>query len=132
RRGKLRFAGNLCIAGIQWTARYAIVPLLLYSLGHPVNFLQFFILYWMLASLASFVPTPGATGAAEGAFLLVFGQFIPSATLGLAMIGWRFLSFYFLNIAGIVVLTILEIADRKKRPAPQTEPGPEPAEVEAA
>ncbi|HKJ69722.1 MAG TPA: lysylphosphatidylglycerol synthase transmembrane domain-containing protein, partial [bacterium] len=91
RRGKLRFAGNLCIAGIQWTARYAIVPLLLYSLGHPVNFLQFFILYWMLASLASFVPTPGATGAAEGAFLLVFGKFIPSATLGLAMIGWRFL-----------------------------------------
>ncbi len=116
RRGKLRFVVHLGISGFQWTARYAIVPLLLYSLGYQVNFLQFFILYWMLASLASFVPTPGATGAAEGAFLLVFSKFVPSSALGLVMIGWRFLSFYLLNIAGIVVLTVMEIYDRKKDP----------------
>ena len=109
RRGKLRFLVNMGIAGIQWTARYALVPLLLYSLGYRVNFLQFFILYWLLASMASFIPTPGATGAAEGAFLIVFSKYIPSSDLGLVMIGWRFLSFYLLNIAGIVVVLLLEL-----------------------
>ncbi len=124
RHGKMRFVANVLIAGIQWIIRYSIVPLLLYSLGQEVNFLQFFILYWLLASLASFIPTPGATGAAEGAFLLVFSTFIPSAMLGLVMIGWRFLSFYLLNIAGIVVVMILEIQSR-----PDSTPSTEETEL---
>jgi len=124
RHGKLRFVANVLIAGFQWITRYSIVPLLLYSLGQEVNFLQFFILYWLLASLASFIPTPGATGAAEGAFLLVFSTFIPSSMLGLVMIGWRFLSFYLLNIAGIVVVMILEFKSR-----PDSAPSAEETEL---
>lgn len=120
RRGKLRFIVNILISAVQWTARYSIVPLLLFSLGHDVSFLQFFILYFMMAILASFIPTPGATGAAEGAFLVVFGKYISSSALGLIMIGWRFLSFYIYNIAAILVIYIIEFQQRKRTPVPES------------
>mgnify|MGYP006300508773 FL=1 len=52
----------------------------------------------------SLVPTPGATGGAEGLFLILFGGVLSQQTIGTLMIGWRFLDFYFLTVLALLIL----------------------------
>ena len=53
-----------------------------------------------------FVPTPGGTGGAEAAFLLVFSNLIPRAAVGPAMAGWRLITYYFMLLVGVGLLFI--------------------------
>lgn len=54
----------------------------------------------MLAS--AFVPVPGAGIGAEGAFYLFFNSFFPKdGQVGIAMLLWRFITFYFTVIVGV-------------------------------
>lgn len=41
-----------------------------------------------------FVPTPGASGAAEGGAVAVFGLFVPWSVAGVMAVTWRLLSEY--------------------------------------
>ncbi|MFP4565963.1 MAG: YbhN family protein [Spirochaetaceae bacterium] len=112
RRGKQRFAVNVAVAAVQWISRYSIVAVLTLSLGHEVNFLNFLVLQWLLFSIMAFVPTPGATGGAEGLFVLLFRGVLPRGTLGTILIGWRFLDFYFTTVLALAVLSIGHLGTR--------------------
>lgn len=94
RRGKRRFALTFALTAVQWSARYSVITALAAFLGAPVDPFLFFALQWVVFTLMSFVPTPGAAGGAEGAFYLVFGGVLPGAVIGIATAGWRFLTFY--------------------------------------
>lgn len=94
RRGKRRFALTFMLTAVQWSARYSVITALAAFLGAPVDPFLFFGLQWLVFTLMSFVPTPGAAGGAEGAFLLVFGGVLPAEIIGIATAGWRFLTFY--------------------------------------
>lgn len=63
--------------------------------------------------ISSFVPLPGGSGGAEGGFYLFFGMFFSSAgLLSAAMLLWRFLTFYFPILAGLMAYR----ADGKPEP----------------
>ena len=106
RKGKLRFVVNVILAGIQWTAYYMVVVALIHSLGIQVDPVKYFILQWVVFTLMTLIPTPGATGGAETSFLIIYSGIIPHKIIGLIMIGWRFLTFYFLNTFAILLLSI--------------------------
>lgn len=110
--GKLRFALSLSLTGLQWTARYSVVSLLIAFLGAPVQPVLFWLLQWVVFTVASFIPTPGAAGGAEAAFFLVYSPFVPSEVLGLATAGWRFLTFYLL--LGLASILYLLIGERRR------------------
>jgi uncharacterized protein (TIRG00374 family) len=44
--------------------------------------------------ITSFVPVPGASGAAEGGFYLFFKNFFSPSTLAGAVIMWRIMTYY--------------------------------------
>lgn len=51
--------------------------------------------------VSGIVPLPGASGGAEGTFVLVFGTFFPEgSSVAVAVFLWRLLTFYFPVIAG--------------------------------
>jgi len=104
--GKGRFAVNLLLTAIHWTARYSVVTALVLSLGYDVDPVRFFVLQWLVFAIMTMVPTPGATGGAEGVFLIIFGAVLPGNALGTVLIGWRFLDFYFLSILALIILGI--------------------------
>jgi len=106
RRGKIRFAVNVLLSAVHWGARYSVVTALVLSLGYEVDAVRFFVLQWVVFTVMSVIPTPGATGGAEGVFLLVFGAVLPEDALGTILIGWRFLDFYFLSILALLALGI--------------------------
>jgi hypothetical protein len=62
----------------------------------------------------NFVPTPGASGGAEAAFVLVYSALLPEAVIGIATSGWRFLTFYLQLGLGSVVFTAMNVADARR------------------
>lgn len=105
--GKLRFALSLSLTAVQWTARYSIISALVAFLGAPVQPVLFWMLQWVVFTLAAFIPTPGAAGGAEAAFFVVYSPFIPSSLMPLATAGWRFFTFYILlALAGVLYIVL--------------------------
>ncbi|RMH73088.1 MAG: UPF0104 family protein [Gemmatimonadetes bacterium] len=107
--GKLWFLLSMLVTGFQWTCRYSVISALVASLGFPVDVLQFFALQWVVFSLGTLIPTPGATGGIEAAFYLIYRAILPNHIISLAMAGWRFLTFYFLLVIDIVLYFLLSL-----------------------
>ncbi len=116
-RGKSRFALTFGITAVQWTCRYSVVTAIAAFLGADVDPVLFFLLQWVIFTAMLFVPTPGASGGAEAAFLLVYSALLPARIIGVTTAGWRFLTFYLQLTLGSLLFTALNVADARKRRA---------------
>ena len=105
--GRRPFLLSILALSAQWLTRFSILISVLLALGLPNNLLHFFLLQWMVFVAMVLVPTPGATGGAEAAFLLVFGKIIPTGSAGTVLAGWRFLTYYFMLLVGAGLLWAL-------------------------
>ena len=77
-------------------------------------------LQFLLYIAASFTPLPGASGAQEGGFYLFFQNVFPADKLVGALLLWRFFTYYFTLLVGIVAVIYDSVwsmrhADRKHR-----------------
>ncbi|MCI5955991.1 MAG: flippase-like domain-containing protein [Clostridiales bacterium] len=63
---------------------------------------------------ASYTPLPGASGAQEGGFAVLFKHIFPDAQLFVALLLWRF-STYYLSILAGVLLTMAENVNQLRR-----------------
>lgn len=116
RRGKLRFLATWLITAVQWSCRYSVVTALACFLAPQahVDPVLFFLLQWVVFTALNFVPTPGASGGAEAAFVLVYSALLPAAVIGIATAGWRFLTFYLQLGLGSVIFTAMNVADARR------------------
>ncbi len=75
------------------------IPYCIYRMLEPpiVAFSEIFSFQGILFLIISFVPVPGAGGAAEGGFYLFFKNFFSPVNIAGAVIIWRIISYY-LNI----------------------------------
>lgn len=69
---------------------------------------------------ASYTPLPGASGAQEGGFMYYFNGVFPGGTKGLALLIWRFFTYYLFLFVGIVMV-LLEKAGLYRSPHKQPE-----------
>ena len=65
---------------------------------------QVLTLSCLLFISASYTPLPGASGAQEGGFLLYFAGIFREGTIGLALLIWRFFTYYLFLIVGVFVV----------------------------
>lgn len=93
-RGKARLALSLLLTAVQWGARYSVITALIAFLGAPVKPVLFWALQWVVFTLMTLMPTPGAAGGAEVTFAVVYGGLLPVSILAVATAGWRLLTFY--------------------------------------
>ena len=71
----------------------------------------------MLFISASYTPLPGASGAQEGGFLLYFNGIFTEGTIGLALLVWRFFTYYIFLLIGMLFVLgerILHISRERK------------------
>ncbi|HEV7587963.1 MAG TPA: lysylphosphatidylglycerol synthase transmembrane domain-containing protein [Longimicrobium sp.] len=115
-RGKGLFLLTWLITGVQWCCRYSVVTALAFFLAPQaqVDPVLFFLLQWVVFTALNFVPTPGASGGAEAAFVLVYSALLPTSVIGIATAGWRFLTFYVQLALGSVIFTSLNLADARR------------------
>lgn len=55
---------------------------------------------FLLFVSASYTPLPGASGAQEGGFLVYFGSVFTGGTVSVALLVWRFITYYLCLLVG--------------------------------
>ena len=75
---------------------------------------QLLTLSSLLFISASYTPLPGASGAQEGGFLLYFKGIFKDGTIGLALLIWRFFTYYLFLIVGVFTVLLEKIILRRE------------------
>ena len=79
-------------------------------------------LAFMLFISASYTPLPGGSGAQEGGFLYYFRGIFTGGTVGLALLIWRFFTYYLFIFVGLVNLLLEKLIKRRNPPeSPEAE-----------
>ncbi|UCC78562.1 MAG: flippase-like domain-containing protein [Candidatus Zixiibacteriota bacterium] len=114
-RGKLSFLFTVLAAGIGWCSRYGAISALVLGLGLDADPVLFFLLQWVVFSIMTMIPTPGAIGGAEVSFALVYGGLIPSFAIPVVTSGWRFITFYLPVGLGSLIFAVIGGTALKKK-----------------
>lgn len=87
------------------------------------SYIDLFVLSVLLYISTSHAPLPGAAGAQEGGFIYFFRGIFPSNIIYLAVLIWRFITFYFLTFAGAIITVVhstWSMRKKKNQPPDQT------------
>lgn len=82
---------------------FSVLPCLIASVGLPFHYTQAILTQAVFMFLLYFVPTPGASGVAEGGGAALFGLLVPWNMAGVMAIAWRFFTEYLAIAMGVVV-----------------------------
>ena len=79
-----------------------VVPLLVYRAMDLTGTPWYHVLTvsFLLFVSASYTPLPGASGAQEGGFLVYFGSVFTGGTVSVALLVWRFITYYLCLLVG--------------------------------
>jgi uncharacterized protein (TIRG00374 family) len=102
--GKKYLLGATLATILFLCAQFSVAPLIFWSLGAPIPFLNAILIQVVLTLMIYFIPTPGSSGVAEGGFFLLFSPLIPSPILGISVMLWRFLTVYLGVLLGVFSL----------------------------
>jgi glycosyltransferase 2 family protein len=114
RRGKSRFALTLLLTALHWIGRYSVIMALALFLGIPFDPVLFWLLQWIVFTIMTFMPTPGAAGGAEVAFTAVYAALLPAGVIGIMTAAWRMFTFYVPVALAAIAFTILSGGRRTK------------------
>lgn len=81
-------------SGLSLIAIYSVVPILFLGMGAEAEWHIIMGRMIFLNLLLYFAPTPGGSGIAEGGFVLLFSDFLPSGTVGIIAVAWRMVAEY--------------------------------------
>ncbi|NLV59138.1 MAG: flippase-like domain-containing protein [Clostridiales bacterium] len=94
------------IALVQLFALMAVISVIYYAFGlSGTTFMEQITMGVLLYISASYTPLPGASGAQEGGFAVFFAGIFPPAYLFVALLIWRFFTFYLSILAGFLLTT---------------------------
>ena len=93
---------QLLCSGISLLGLTGSVVFTYYAFGQSgTGWVRVLTLSCLLFVSASYTPLPGASGAQEGGFLLYFRGIFKDGTIGLALLIWRFFTYYLFLITGV-------------------------------
>jgi uncharacterized protein (TIRG00374 family) len=103
-----------------WASEFFVASLLLLALSQPPFVAESFLFQLIIAVVMMVPLTPGSSGIAELSATSLYALIIPSSIIGIFVLLWRLLLFYFNILVGIVAsLNIfrreLRISDEKDR-----------------
>lgn len=105
---------GLIFAGLAWTFRYLVLFLVVSSVHHIPNAIQFIARTMAMLHLALVLPTPGGSGGIEGMYALFFTEpLIPKGFVAPTLLVWRFMAYYVAIGIGLVITT--QVVDRWRR-----------------
>lgn len=98
---------------LYWVSECVTASLILLGLGQPPLFFESFVINLILAILMMMPLTPGSSGIAEVGATSMYALFIPASIVGIFVVIWRVVLYYF-NIA-LGVLSSIIIVRREAR-----------------
>lgn len=111
--------GGLCwgmlFTLLYWVSEIVTASLILMGLGQPPLILESFVIQLILAILMMMPLTPGSSGIAEVGATTMYAIFIPAPIVGIFVVVWRVVLYYF-NIA-LGILSSIIIVRREAKTA---------------
>ena len=109
--GLLRSPGQILIqclcSALSLLALTGSIVFVYYAFGlSGTSWDKLLTLSFLLFVSASYTPLPGASGAQEGGFMYYFNGIFPGGTKGLALLIWRFFTYYLFLFTGAATLLL--------------------------
>jgi uncharacterized protein (TIRG00374 family) len=98
---------------LYWVSEIITASFILVGLGQPPLILESFVIQLILAILMMLPLTPGSSGIAEVGATSMYALFIPASVVGIFVVLWRIVLYYF-NIA-LGILSSIIIVRREAR-----------------
>jgi len=109
--GKTGLLWGFLFTLLYWVSEIITASLILVGLGQPPLILESFVIQLILAILMMLPLTPGSSGIAEVGATSMYALFIPASIVGIFVVIWRIVLYYF-NIA-LGILSSLIIVRRE-------------------
>ena len=98
---------------LYWVSEIVTASLILVGLGQPPLILESFVIQLILAILMMIPLTPGSSGIAEVGATSMYALFIPASVVGIFVVLWRIVLYYF-NIALGILSSIIIVRREAK------------------
>lgn len=102
---------------LYWVSEILTASLILMGLGQSPLFLESFVIQLILAILMMIPLTPGSSGIAEVGATTMYALFIPASVVGIFVVLWRIVMYYFniaLGIFSSIIIVRREARNRVK------------------
>lgn len=118
---------DLALAGVQWTARYASLPVILWAMDETLNPVPLILLQAGLFAFGPMLVVPGGGGGVEALSVFLLSGLVPEGTVGVVVLTWRAVTYHLgLVVSGTVLAVVLGHLDRVF--GPTREPPPSSAD----
>ncbi|MFA6363016.1 YbhN family protein [Methanoregula sp.] len=107
RTAKGGLAWGMVFTLLYWVSEIVTASLILMGLGQPPLFFESFVIQLILAILMMLPLTPGSSGIAEVGATSMYALFLPSAIVGVFVVVWRIVLYYFNIALGIMSSLII-------------------------
>jgi hypothetical protein len=105
--GKAGLISGGLFTALFWFCEFIIVSMLLLGLGQPPIFVESLIAQLVIALIMMIPLTPGGSGIAEVVFTSLYGLFVNSSILGILVVLWRSILYYFNILLGLISSLII-------------------------
>jgi uncharacterized protein (TIRG00374 family) len=100
---------------LYWLSEICTASLILLGLAQPPLFLESFVIQLILAILMMLPLTPGSSGIAEAGAYSMYSLFIPVSIVGIFVVIWRVVLYYFNIALGILSSIIIVRREAKSK-----------------
>ena len=100
---------------LYWLSEILTASLILVGLGQPPLVLESFVIQLILAILMMLPLTPGSSGIAEAGAYSMYSLFIPASIVGIFVVVWRVVLYYFNIALGILSSIIIVRREAQSR-----------------
>jgi len=105
---------SVLILFFQWFTKFTILAFILHSLNIHFSWFDMYIKQWIVWMSMLVIPTPGSSGGAEAAFLILFKDNLTGDLQNLVVSTWRFFTYYFILILSVIIFNITKGEITKK------------------
>lgn len=102
--GKLWLCLAVILSVLHLLALFSVLPVLMSAVGLPFRYMQTIAVQAVFMFILYFVPTPGASGVAEGGGALLYSILMPQNMAGIMSVICRFFTDYISIFMGVVVV----------------------------
>lgn len=100
-RGKMGLVQGTFFTTLFWIVEFGIASIILVGLGEKPFLVESFIAQIIIALLMMIPLTPGGSGIAEVSATSIYGIFVTSSILGVFVLLWRMILYYFNIVIGL-------------------------------
>ncbi len=102
--GKIWVLIAVILSVLHLLALFTVLPVLMSAVGLPFRYMQTIAVQAVFMFILYFIPTPGASGVAEGGGALLYSILMPSNMAGVMSVICRFFTDYISIFMGVVVV----------------------------